>query len=314
MPPCEVDTSRERTILTAVSCIQVVGAIICSRAQDINTLIAGQTLIGFGATAAYSFNFVISEIVPMKYRFITLGGLFFFTLPTNGFNTVIATAFILHTEQGWRWCYYLTLILDVIGMVLYFICYHPPTFGEKHKSQSKSEVLKNFDYVGAGGLLAGVTLLVIGLNWGGNLYSWSNAHTIATIVVGALIVAVFLPIWSLSGVPKEPFLPKRIFTRGWTVSMLSSSVGATVYYSFSIIWPSMVNNVFANGDLYWAGWASCLVSMGIALGQVLGNAFTLFVTRQKLQCIVAMSVGTLFLGCESTQSPQPLTNVTDVIQ
>lgn len=234
----------------------------------------------------------------MKYRFMALGGLFIFTLPTNGFNTVIATAFILHTEQGWRWCYYFMLIINVIATVLYFVCYHPPTFQEKHQTQSKMEVVKNFDYIGATALLVGVTLVVIGLNWGGNLYTWDNAHTVATIVVGGVVLVVFLPIWSLSGIPKDPFLPKRIFTRGWTVSCLSSSVGATVYYSFTIIWPSMVTNVFANGDLYWAGWASCLVTMGIVIGEIIANFFTLIVTRQKTQCIVVMLVGTVFLGCE----------------
>ncbi|KAK5037083.1 hypothetical protein LTR13_004888 [Exophiala sideris] len=293
------DIFGRRWFMIIGNLLGVIGALVCSRAQSVNTLIAGETLIGFGSSAAYAFNFVISEIVPMKYRFWALGGLFVFTLPTNGFNTVIATAFIVHTKQGWRWCYYLTLILNVIATTLYFTFYHPPSFEMKHNNASKKRVLKEFDFVGAFGLLSGVTLLLIGLNWGGSLYAWSDAHVVGTMVAGGVILLA-LPVWTIFGKVKDPFIPKRLFNRGWTVSMLSSSVGATVYYSFSIIWPSMVATVFAQGDLIWAGWASCLVAMGIALGQVIGNALTLIVTKQKIQCIVAMTVGTIFLGAAAT--------------
>lgn len=307
------DIFGRRWFMIIGNLLGVIGAVVCSRAQTVNTLIAGETLIGFGSSAAYAFNFVISEIVPMKYRFWALGGLFFFTLPTNGFNTIIATAFIVHTKQGWRWCYYLTLILDAIATVLYFTFYHPPSFEMKHNNASRKRVIKEFDFVGAFGLLAGVTLLLIGLNWGGSLYAWNDAHVIATMVVGGVIILA-LPVWTIYGKVKDPFIPKRLFNRGWTVSMLSSSVGATVYYSFSIIWPSMVSTVFAQGDLVWAGWASCLVSMGIALGQVIGNALTLTVTKQKYQCITAMTIGTIFLGGKYYQTQNYARRNTNFLQ
>ncbi|KIW32624.1 uncharacterized protein PV07_04155 [Cladophialophora immunda] len=294
------DIFGRRWFMIIGNLLGTIGAVVCSRAHTINTLIGGETLIGFGSTAAYSFNFVISEIVPMKYRFWALGGLFFFCLPMNGFNTIVATSFVVHTEQGWRWCYYLILILNAIATVLYFLFYHPPTFEMKHKGVSKRQILKEFDYVGAFGLMTGVTLFLIGLNWGGGLYSWNDAHVIATMAVGGVIIFA-LPVWEAFSKVKDPFIPLRLFrSRGWTVSMLSSSIGATVYYSFSIIWPSMVSVVYARGDQIWAGWASCLVAMGIAVGQVIGNALTLAVTRQKIQCIVAMTVGTIFLGAAAT--------------
>ena len=66
---------------------------------------------------------------------------------------------------------------------------------------------------------------------------------------------------------KEPLIPMHLFKDiGYTASMISLALGASVYYSQAIIWPQLVGNVYSNGRLMWGGWVSCLVGIGITVG------------------------------------------------
>jgi MFS family permease len=136
----------------------LLGSIICSTAKSIPVVIGGQTLIGLAASTGYSYAFIVGELVPMKHRFTVCATLFIFSYPTAGFGAAISTAFILYTKQGWRWCYYLLIILNAITLAFYVLFYHPPTFKMKHGNDSKLLWLKNFDYIGTFLYMAGLLL------------------------------------------------------------------------------------------------------------------------------------------------------------
>ena len=59
---------------------------------------------------------------------------------------------------GWRWCYYFLIIINLITSLLYFLFYYPPTFHQKHGSDSLVTWIKNFDYVGLLLYCAGLVL------------------------------------------------------------------------------------------------------------------------------------------------------------
>ena len=63
------------------------GSIIGATATSVPQLIAAETLIGIGTGFQNSFFWVVSEIVPMKRRFIANAGLFAFTIPTVSLST-----------------------------------------------------------------------------------------------------------------------------------------------------------------------------------------------------------------------------------
>jgi hypothetical protein len=48
--------------------IALIGSIVGATAKDVNTLIAAEVLIGIAVAFQQSFFWVVSEIVPMKYR------------------------------------------------------------------------------------------------------------------------------------------------------------------------------------------------------------------------------------------------------
>jgi MFS family permease len=197
------------------------GGIVAGTAKSVSVVIGGQVLIGLSACTGYSYAFVIGELVPVKYRFLMNAIIFIFSLPTAGFGAAISTAFIVHTNAGWRWVYYLLIILNGVTALLYAVFYFPPTFHQKHGRDTVSSWLKHFDY---GGLLlytAGLVLFILGLSSGGSLYPWTNAKVIAPLVIGFLcLVGLFF--YEAFMDLKEPLIPMHLFkNRGWVASMLS---------------------------------------------------------------------------------------------
>lgn len=61
-----------------------------------------------------------------------------------------------------------------------------------HKRRTRIEQLKRVDFIGMCLFMAGLILLLLGLNWGGSSYPWKSAHVIATIVIGFFTVIAFL--------------------------------------------------------------------------------------------------------------------------
>jgi MFS family permease len=248
----------------------VIGGIVGATAKTIPVLIGGQTLIGLSACTGYSYAFVVGEIVPVKYRFLANAVVFLFSLPTAGFGAAVSEALILYTEPGWRWVYYLLIILNGVACALYAIFYFPPTFEEKHDGKLM-EWIKNFDYVGmvckqSNQLLSlklirfqvlftgGLILFILGLSSGGSLYPWKSAHVISFIVVGLLcLIALFGELTALFFLfyhsnaktrtvyetfvdLKEPLIPMHLFRdRGYVASMLSLSIGASVSSISSVL-------------------------------------------------------------------------------
>lgn len=78
------DIFGRRWFFIVGSVIGLVGSIIGATSNGIGQLIAGETLIGIAAGFQISFFWVVSEIVPMKRRFLANAGIFLWSLPTVG--------------------------------------------------------------------------------------------------------------------------------------------------------------------------------------------------------------------------------------
>lgn len=77
------------------------GAIVGATAQTVNTLIGAEVLIGVSAAFQISFFWVISEIVPMRWRYIANSYAYLMTIPTNPLAAKIAFKF-QETKSKWR--------------------------------------------------------------------------------------------------------------------------------------------------------------------------------------------------------------------
>jgi MFS family permease len=83
------------------SLLAVVGSIVGATAQSINTLIGATVILGVSAAFQISFFWVISEIVPMKWRYVVNSYCYLMTIPTNPLAAKIAFTF-QKTKPKWR--------------------------------------------------------------------------------------------------------------------------------------------------------------------------------------------------------------------
>ena len=102
------------------SALALLGCIISAVATDIPMLIGGNTLIGFAAASQLSYTFVIGELIPFKYRFISLAFLYVWATPFTGLGPAISYAFVQHTRHTWRSCYYLMIAINAAAVLCWF--------------------------------------------------------------------------------------------------------------------------------------------------------------------------------------------------
>ncbi|KAK3713537.1 hypothetical protein LTR37_008495 [Vermiconidia calcicola] len=107
------DIFGRRWFFIGASVLATVGCIIGATAKSIYPLIGGNALIGLATSAQLSFNYIITELVPIRDRFYVLALIFLFAIPFSSFGPVIARLFIVHTTAGWRWCYYVNIIFKL---------------------------------------------------------------------------------------------------------------------------------------------------------------------------------------------------------
>jgi hypothetical protein len=79
----------------------------------------------------------------------------------------MAYAFIAHTSAGWRAVYWFIFSIEAVSFTMVLTFYWPPSFKTKHQHDGKSklDLLKAQDYLGLALFTAGLTLLLLGINW-----------------------------------------------------------------------------------------------------------------------------------------------------
>ncbi|CAI6342481.1 unnamed protein product [Periconia digitata] len=296
------DIFGRRWVFVGGAFLGVIGAIVCATAQSVNTLIGGTTICGIAAATQLSYFFVMGELVPMKYRLAGNAFCYLFCIPGSGFAPMISNAFIVyHHKVGWRGAYYVLIGIETASFLCWFFFYHPPTFKMKHGEQaSKLQYAKDFDYIGTTLYTGGLLILMMGLNWGGAVHPWTSSYVIATIVVGFASLVIFV-LWECYANLKEPLVPMHIFSNySWNASVILTGLGASVYYAFAIVWPSMVTVLYSDGGVMASAGLSTFVGLFITLGQIVGGFLGKKIGYLKWQCVVGITLGGICFGSMAT--------------
>lgn len=250
--------------------LALTGGIVGATAQSVGTLIGGNILVGLAGAVQISFTVAISELVSNKHRPLWIAGIFFSSFGIACFGPVIAQALVTGTTAGWRWSYYLNIIVSGLAIILFLFFYHPPDFHLLHKNRSKMDQIKRQDFIGFVLFVGGLSLFIMGLSWGGQLYAWKSPHVISTIVIGFLALAAFV-LYDLYAHKGDPLLPVHLFKRnGYIAMVLTATVGSCVYYSMNVLWPQQITYLFPSTPLH-NGWLACVVGSATLVGQTIGG-------------------------------------------
>jgi MFS family permease len=189
---------------------------VSALAVNVEMLIVGSMIKALAAATQMSMYYSVSELVPMKMRYIAISIMYIFQLPGTATAPLIANAFVSHPGLGWRGFFYILTGANAASGLCYYFFYHPPNFLDKHGVRaSKLEYIKNFDYVGAVLYAAGIVLFLLGISWGGSVYLWKSPAVICGIVIGALCIVAFF-CWYVRGESdSNTELAQETFTNIW---------------------------------------------------------------------------------------------------
>ncbi|KAL4919148.1 fungal trichothecene efflux pump [Aspergillus aurantiobrunneus] len=297
------DIYGRKWIVQASMILSIIGCIVGARATYVEMLIAANVFNGLAGAGQLSFCIMLGELVPNKYRGVISTIVFSSSLPFAVFGPVIARLLIQNTSQGWRWSYYIGLILAVITTVLYHFLYHPPRYDQLHvDGQTKWQMTKELDFAGIFLFIAGCVLFLIGLSWGGTVHPWASAPTLCPLLIGIATLVAFV-LYEGFVCKTRPFMPPRLFRNtGFVAIVTAAAVGAMVYYSFTVLWPQIIQSIYTT-DSIQVGLQSSVVGGGILLGQILGGLGLGFVPGVKQQCMIASALALAFITSLSALGP-----------
>lgn len=185
------DLYGRKWMVMSTTVLGLIGCIIGGAAGNVGILIASNGCNGLAAAGQLSFGIVLGELVPNKHRDPVMSFVFLTSLPFAVFGPVIARTMIKNIHEGWRWSYYVGIILNAVTLVLYQFLYRPPTFAQLHIGKTRMQQTKRLDWVGMFLFTAGCVLFLVGLSWGGTACPWKSAEVICTLLIGITTLACF---------------------------------------------------------------------------------------------------------------------------
>ena len=105
---------------------------------------------------------------------------------------------------SWRWIWYINIPIGALafGVLAFFLDVHNPR-------TPLLPGLKAIDWLGSLALLAVTSMILIGLNFGGDTYRWSSPQVLSLIIIGVFMSLLFFLIEAK--VARNPLMPLGLF-------------------------------------------------------------------------------------------------------
>ncbi|TNY24273.1 major facilitator superfamily domain-containing protein [Rhodotorula diobovata] len=207
-----------------------VGSVICAVAQDMTTMLAGRGVQGAGAGVTFALvEVILSDLVPLKERGVYQGAFSATWSVASAVGPLLGGAF---ASFNWRWLFALNALLAIPCFVITaaFMKLRGPEGNWRDK-------LAKMDWIGNLIFIPSISVLILGIVWGGETHPWRSAPVIATIVCGAVGLVLWFVVerhWVKH--PTVPFeaMMNRTSLVGFFSTFLHGVVAMGVYY----YWPA----------------------------------------------------------------------------
>ncbi|THH27805.1 hypothetical protein EUX98_g6383 [Antrodiella citrinella] len=214
---------RKATICLAML-IFMLGSFLAGLSHSIMQLIICRGIAGAGGGGIVSIvQIVMSDVITLrergKYQGI-IGG-----VNALGFSIGPLIGGALAEKTSWRWCFWITLPVSVTAMVVVVLVL--PLKSVQGNFRGKLLVV---DYLGVLLTLAGCTLVLLPLIWGGVTFPWSSPVVLAPLCSGAVVVGLFC-CWEWKGA-RLPIVPMYIFKQVTVTGVyITMFINGVIFYS-----------------------------------------------------------------------------------
>lgn len=155
--------------------------------------------MGGGGLTAIS-TFVASDLVPLRKRGLWQG----FGNVCYGMGAGLGGVFggWVNDVWGWRVAFLVQVPVTVISGILVYFTVEIPV------KQTDKSPWKRIDFLGAATMIITLVLLLLGLNSGGNIVSWTHPLVLTTLPLSAVFAGLF--IYVETRIATEPVIPVKL--------------------------------------------------------------------------------------------------------
>ncbi|KAI1147628.1 major facilitator superfamily-domain-containing protein [Nemania diffusa] len=200
------------------------GSALCGAAPSLNALIGGRAVCGIGGMGIYlgTLN-MVSALTTEQERPMYLG----FVGLTWGIGTILGPIIggsFADSSATWRWSFYINLVIGGVAAPVYLFLL--PVTDPKPGLNLTSRV-KSLDFAGAILSAGAITTLVMGIAFGGSVYSWHSGQTIALFVTTGILWLAFIVQQRLCLLvkPENRLFPTSL-VKSWEMDILFAQVAS----------------------------------------------------------------------------------------
>ena len=205
--------------------------------------IAGFCVGGLGFGSQGLFLAVVSEVLPREMRSWGQAGANF----VNAFGSIFALSLggylVEANREGFRTYLYITAGIYALSVALVALLYDPPP-RELQITLTFKQKIRSLDWIGYLLLAGGTVPFCLGLSWGYNPYSWSDAHVLGPFLVGGVLLIILLVYaWRLK---KDGLFHHHLFRhRNYVISLVALATEGLSYMAAGIYFPASLSVVQA---------------------------------------------------------------------
>ncbi|TQN66408.1 Efflux pump aflT, partial [Colletotrichum shisoi] len=149
------------------------------------------------------------------------------------------------SKVTWRWCFYINLPLGGLAAVVIFCILKLPV-RDTTRLDIKTK-LKQLDFYGTALIIPATVSLILALQWGGSIYTWSDKRIIVLFVMAGLLFSGFVLVQIF--LPKTATIPPRIFKQRSIIagffSIICMGSQLTIFAYYVPIWLQAIQGVSA---------------------------------------------------------------------
>ncbi|KAI0372207.1 iron permease, partial [Pilatotrama ljubarskyi] len=225
-----VSVFGRKPVFLAFVLVFALGSGISGSAQNMNMLIAGRAVQGFGGGGCLSVTEIIyADLVPLPER----GKLQGMTAAAWAFACAIGPPIggALAQHGAWRWLFFLNIPICAIALQNSSNLIFLRTSISPDRDRTGS---KRMDLPGASLVTGSTVLIFVAMTWGGIEHAWSSPQVLVLLVVGLLGMGAFFVIersWIARPTVPRSFYTDRTTLAGYLGTFLHGiSSLATIYY------------------------------------------------------------------------------------